>query len=101
MIRPENKTQDLLLSITENCEMLYKPTHTQARKTLEFKMIKPRETFHFNPPIPIEGFRIIGLTDLEVYNSMFNITEENNQFKLYKYADGKSVCFIRKSQRCD
>ena len=32
-----------------------------------------------------------GLTDLEVYNSIFNITEENNNFKLYKYPDGKTV----------
>ena len=34
---------------------------------------------------------MIGLTDLEVYNSIFNITEENNKFKLHKYPDGKSV----------
>ena len=26
---------------------------------------------------------MIGLTDLEVYNSIFNITEENNKFELY------------------
>ena len=33
---------------------------------------------------------MIGLTDLEVYNSIFNITEENNKFKFYKSSDGKS-----------
>ena len=26
---------------------------------------------------------MIGLTSLEVYNSIFNITEENNKFELY------------------
>ena len=26
---------------------------------------------------------MIGLTSLEVYNSFFNITEENNKFELY------------------
>ena len=31
-----------------------------------------------------------GLTDLEVYNSIFNITEENNKIKLSKLPDEKS-----------
>ena len=30
-----------------------------------------------------------GLTDLEVYNSIFNITEENNKLKLHKFPDEK------------
>ena len=33
---------------------------------------------------------MLGLTDLEVYNSIFNITEENNKTKLYKFPDEKS-----------
>ena len=33
---------------------------------------------------------MIGLTDLEVYNSIFNITEENKKFKLYKFPGEKS-----------
>ena len=90
MIRPKNETEDLLLSITKNCETLIEQTHTKPQETLEFKMIKPRETFHFKPPIQIKGDWMIGLTDLEVYNSMFNITEENNKFKLYKFPDEKS-----------
>ena len=80
MIRPKNETEDLLLSITKNCETLIEQTHTKPQETLEFKMIKPRETFHFKPPIEIKGDWMIGLTDLEVYNSIFNITEENNKF---------------------
>ena len=28
---------------------------------------------------------MLGLTDLEVYSSFFNITEENNNFELYKF----------------
>ena len=53
-------------------------------------MIKPRETFHFKPSIQIQGHWMIGLTNLEVYNSTFNITEENNKFKLYKFPDEKA-----------
>ena len=89
MIRPKNRT-DSLLSITKNCETLINQTHTKSQETLEFKMIKPRETFHFNPPIPIEGSWMIGVTSLEVYNSIFNITEENNKLELYKFSDEKS-----------
>ena len=33
---------------------------------------------------------MIGLTDVEVYNSIFNITGESNNFELYKLPDGKS-----------
>ena len=47
MFRPKNKTEDLLLSITKNCETLIEQTHRKAEETLEFKIIKPRETFHF------------------------------------------------------
>ena len=33
---------------------------------------------------------MIGLTDLEVYISIFNITEENNKFELFKFPDEKA-----------
>ena len=84
MIQPKNQTEDLLLSITKNCETLIKQTHRKAEDTLECKMSKPRETFHFSQPIQIQGDWMIGLTDLEVYNSIFNITEENNKFEIYR-----------------
>ena len=93
MIRPKNETEDLLLSITKNCETLIEQTHKKAEKTLEFKMIKPRETFHFKPPIQFKGDWMTGLTNLEVYNSIFNITEENNKFELYNFPDEKSGGF--------
>ena len=87
MIRSKNETEDLLLSITKNCETLIEQTHRKAEETLEFKMTKPRETFHFNPPIQIKGDWMVGLRDLGVYNSIFNITEENNKFELHKFPD--------------
>ena len=90
MIRPKTQTEDLLLSITKNCETLVEQTHRKPEETLELKMIKPRETFHFNPPIQVKGDWMIGLNDLEVYNSIFNITEENNKFELYKFPDEKA-----------
>ena len=82
MIQPKNETEELLLSITKICETLIEETHRRAQENLEFKMMKPNETFHFNPPIHIKGDWMLGLTDLEVYNSIFNITKENNKFEL-------------------
>ena len=91
MIRPKNETEDLLLSITKNCQTLIEQTHRKAEETLEFKMTKPRKTFHFKPPIQIKDNWMLGLTDLEIYNSIFNITEENNKFELYKFPDEKAA----------
>ena len=89
MISPKNETEDLLLSIAKNCETLIKQTHRKAEETLDFKMVKPRETFQFKPQIQVKDDWMLGLTDLEVYNSIFNITEENNKFELYKFPDDK------------
>ena len=83
MIQPKNETEDLLLSITKNCEELVEQTHRKPEETLEFKMLKSREIFHFNPPINTIGDWMLGLIDLEIYNSIFNITEENNKFMIY------------------
>ena len=52
-------------------------------------MTKSRETFHFKPPIQVNGNWMIGLVDLEVYNSIFNITNENNKLQIYKFLDDK------------
>ena len=51
MIQPKNETEELLLSITKNFETLIEQTHRKPEETLEFKLIKARETFHFKPPI--------------------------------------------------
>ena len=72
--RPKTQTENLFLSITKNCETVIEQSHRKAEETLEFKMIKPREIFLFRPPIQVKGDWMLGLTDLEVYNSIFNIT---------------------------
>ena len=83
MIRPENETEDFLLSIIKNCETFINQTHRKPEETLEFKIIKRREKFHFNPPIQVTGDCLIGLVSLEFYNSVFKLTEEINNFELY------------------
>ena len=54
MIKPKKEIEDLLLSITKNCEALIKQTHKKAEETLEFEMTRPRENFHFNPSIHVK-----------------------------------------------
>ena len=83
MIRPKNETEDLLFSITKNCETLIDQTHRKAEETLEFKVTKPRETFYFTPKVEFKEDLMIGFIGLQVYNSIFNITEENNKFELF------------------
>ena len=83
MIKPKNETEDLLLSITKNCETVIEQTHRKPRETLKFKIIKQRATFQINPHIHIKGDWMIRITDLEVYNSIFNINHTNNKFELY------------------
>ena len=83
-IRTKSETEYFLLSITKNCETLIKQTHLKPQETLECKLSKPRETFSFKPSIPIKGCSMIGLTSLEVYNSILNIKRENNKFGLYQ-----------------
>ena len=84
IIRPKMGTEDLLLSITENCEKLTNHTHTKPRETLEFKLIKPRENFFLVPSNNL-GFDpewMIELTSLHFFISIFKKTEENNNIEL-------------------
>ena len=61
MVQPKNETECLLLSITKNCQTLIEQTHRKAEETLEFKMNKSKETFHFKPSISIEGDWMLGI----------------------------------------
>ena len=42
---------------------------------------------------------MIGLTGLEVYSSLFYITEKNNNFELYRFPDSESGGFSDENQR--
>ena len=57
---------------------------------MKFNLTKSSETFFLNPPIQIKGDWMIGLTSLEIYNSIFNITEQNNNFEFYNFPDSKN-----------
>ena len=59
-------------------------TKTKPQETLEFKMIRSKQTFSFNPPINLveEGKWLLGVSLLGCTKSVFNITNENNSFSI-------------------
>ena len=93
-IKPKFETQDLILSFTKKCETLIHQLHTKPEEMLGFKLIKPRETIHFNPPISIKGSWMIGLISLDVYDSTLNNTKENNKFELYTGSPDDAFSFV-------
>ena len=85
MIQLKNETEDLLLSVTKSCKTFIDQTHTKPKETLEFTLTHPKQIYFFKPAnnLEPESNWMIGLTSLEVYNSIFIITEENNKIELY------------------
>ena len=47
MIRPKNETEDLVLSVTKNCETLIEQTHKKPEETLELKTYQIKRKFFF------------------------------------------------------
>ena len=74
----------MLLLIKKHTDTLIQQTKTRPQETLEFKMIRSKQTFSFNPSINLleEGKLLLGVTSLECTNSVFNITNENNSFSI-------------------
>ena len=83
MIILKTETKVLLLSITKNWETLHKETHTKPQVTIEFTLTKSTEAFSFKASISNEGSWMLRLKSLELHNSIFNITEQNNKVELY------------------
>ena len=101
MTTTKNETKDLLLFNTKNnFETIIQQIHASPEKMLEFRLIKPREAFLFNPHISIDGSWMIGLSSLEVY-IFVSITEENNKIELYKYPGSKIGCVAYEKIRGD
>ena len=48
MIRPKNETEDLLLSITKNCETLIEQTHRKLKKRWNSKSLNQEKNFISN-----------------------------------------------------
>ena len=75
---------ELLLLIKKHTDALIEQTKTKPQETLEFEMIRSKQTFSFNPPINLleEGKGLLGLSSLNFTKSVCNRTDENNSFSI-------------------
>ena len=77
-----DKKESLLLSIAKSNQEIVENTHSKPQETLEFKMNKQKESFSFDVPLELPEQWMMGVTSLEVYNTVYNITEKNNKLKI-------------------
>ena len=75
---------ELLLLIKKRTDALIEQTKTKPQETLEFKIIRSKQTFSFNPLINLlkEGKWLLALSLLDCPNFVLNITNENNSFSI-------------------
>ena len=75
---------ELLLLIKKHTDKLIEQTKTKPQETLEFKMIRPKQTFSFNTPINLveEDKWLLTVSLFDCTNSVFNITDGNNSFSI-------------------
>ena len=57
-------------------------TLSKPQETLEFKKNKQKESFSFDIPLELPEKWMMGETSLEVYNSVYNVTNKNNSFQI-------------------
>ena len=77
-----DKKESLLLSIAKPNQEIVENTHSKPQETLVFKMNKQKESFSFDFPLDLPEQWMMGVTSSEVYNTVYNITEKNNKFKI-------------------
>ena len=77
-----DKKESLLLSIAKSNQEIVEITHSKPQETLEFKMTKQKESFSFDVPLLLPEKWMMGVTSLEVYNTVYNITEKNNKLQI-------------------
>ena len=79
---PSDKKEILLLNIAKSNLDIVENTHSKPQETLEFKMNKQSESFSFDIPLELPEKWMMGVTSLEVYNTVFNITSKNNSIQI-------------------
>ena len=77
-----DKKESLLLGFAKPNLDIVENTLSKPQETLEFKMNKQKESFSFDIPLELPEQWMMGVTSLEVYNTVYNITEKNNKFKI-------------------
>ena len=76
-----DKQESLLLKIAKSNLDVVENTLSKPQETLEFKMNKQKESVSFDILLELPEQWMMGETSLEVYNTVYNITEKNNKIK--------------------
>ena len=77
-----DKKESLLLSIAKSNLNFVENTLSKPQETLEFKKNKQKESFSFDVPLELPEQWMMGVTSLEVFNTVYNITEKNNKLEV-------------------
>ena len=81
-----DKKESLFLNIAKSNQEIVENTQSKPQETLEFKRTKQKESFLFDVPLTLNEKWMMGVTSLEVYNTVYNSTEKNNKLQnLLKY----------------
>ena len=72
------------MSIEKPNQEIVENTHSKPQETLEFKMNKQKESFSFDVPLDLPEQWMMGVTSLEVYITVYNITEKNNKINFFE-----------------
>ena len=91
---PNDRKEILFLNMAKSLLDIVENTHSKPQETLEFKMNKQKEYFSFDIPLELPEKWMMGVTSLEVYNTVYNITENNNSFLILLDADLSSAIKI-------
>ena len=75
-----DKKEHLLLNIPKSNHEIVENTHSKPQQTLEFRITK-KESFSFDVALEVNEKWMMGVTSLEVYNTVYNNTEENNKLQ--------------------
>ena len=78
-----DKKESLLLNIAKYNQEIVENTYSKPQETLEFNMTKLKESFSFDVPLELPKKWEMGVTSLEVYNTVYNITEKNNKLEIF------------------
>ena len=70
------------MSIAKSNLNIVENTLSKHQETLEFKMTKPKESFSFDVRLELPEQRMMEVTSLKVYNTVYNITPINNKRKI-------------------
>ena len=76
-----DKKESLLLNIAKSNQKIVENTRSKAQEVLEFKMTTQKESFSFDVPLQLNEKWMMGVTSLEVYNTVYNNTEKKNKLQ--------------------